>query len=99
MSTSVSGEAEDSEQYRKRNKNIFHQSTATHVDYNISLDELLKKTGRSASAGPAMDKETENTIKECLKGFFFTDDAGLPYFYFLIFFQFMVKISIVYTIQ
>jgi CRP-like cAMP-binding protein len=24
-----------------------------------------------------MDKETEGTIKECLRGFFFTDDAGM----------------------
>ena len=49
----------------------------TSPDYTLSLDEILKKTSGSAAVDrPAMDPETESTIKECLKGFFFTDDAG-----------------------
>ena len=51
------------------------QSIATSPEY-MSLDEVLKRTSGSVANEIAMDSETERTIKECLKGFFFTDDAG-----------------------
>ena len=55
-----------------RRKGLFQKSGQGDLDLDLDIESVLLLNKNEVSA---MEPETEEMIKNCMKGFFFTDDA------------------------